>query len=480
MIPTPLSTIAQSVDGALVGSQSAMATGVAADSRAVKPGDVFVAISGDRVNGHDFVDTAMAAGAVAVIASRPVSVPHILVEDPVRALGRLAASYLTRIPQVRVVAITGSSGKTTTKDLLAQVFGLGGDVVAPVGSFNTEVGMPLTVLTADDQTRTLVLEMGARGAGHIAYLCEIAPPDIAIALNVGSAHVGEFGSKAAIAKAKSEIYAALKPGGCAIVNADDPLVRSMPIPAGVRTISFGESGDADLRITDLVLDEAARPSFTLTESGSQLLAPDSDSQTQWPTGPQSAAVSMQVSGAHNAANAAAAAAAGLAAGLELSEIAGVLSAAKARSKWRMEVSQTATGVTVVNDAYNANPESMAAALKALVEMGRQRNARTWAVLGEMGEQGQEAIAAHDAIGRLIVRLQVPKLIAVGPGAKGIHLAASHEGSWGDESAWAPDPAAALAILRAELRPGDVVLIKASRSIGLEVVAKGLLDPDGSS
>ncbi|MCH9817225.1 MAG: UDP-N-acetylmuramoyl-tripeptide--D-alanyl-D-alanine ligase [Actinomycetia bacterium] len=475
MIPTPLSTIARAVGGELAGPPGDLATGVVADSRAVTPGDMFVAIPGERVDGHNYVDAAMAAGAVAVLAQRPLPAPHILVADPVHALGQLAADYVTRIPQAEVVAITGSSGKTSTKDLLAEVFALRGGVVAPVGSFNTEVGLPLTILTADEQTRTLVLEMGARGQGHISYLCGIAPPNIAIALNVGSAHVGEFGSKAAIAQAKSEIYADLQLGGCAVVNADDPLVRAMPIPAGVRTITFGESSESDVRICDLILDDAARPRFTLSVRDWQGDSPDSASEPA-----QTASVSMTVSGAHNASNAAAAAAAGLAAGLELSDIARVLSQAEARSRWRMEVKQTAEGVTVVNDAYNANPESMAAALKALVEMGRQRNVRTWAVLGEMGEQGQEAVTAHDTIGRLVVRLQVPKLIAVGEGAKGIHLAASHEGSWGDESAWVPDSAAALAMLRAELVPGDIVLIKASRSIGLEVIAAGLLDSDGSA
>jgi UDP-N-acetylmuramoyl-tripeptide--D-alanyl-D-alanine ligase len=433
-------------------------TGAAADSRLVTAGDLYVAIVGERVDGHDFAAAAHAAGAVVTLGQRPTGQPTIVVPDPVAALGRLANHALAGLPEARVVAITGSSGKTSTKDLLATLLVDLGPTVAPAGSFNTEVGLPLTVLRATSQTRFVVLEMGARGIGHIATLCQIARPDISVALNVGSAHLGEFGSREAIARAKSEIVEALPPTGVAVLNADDPLVAGMAASTTARVVRFGGSPAADVRMVDLQLDEAARPTFTLQHDG------------------RSVAVRMSLVGEHMAANACAAAAVALELGMPLERVAELLGSATPRSRWRMEVATSSSGVTVVNDAYNANPESMRAALRALAAMAH--GGRTFAVLGEMRELGGDSIAEHDVIGRLAVRLDISKTIAVGQGARALYLGAAQEGSWNDEAVWVPDAAAAIALLREQVRPGDVVLVKASRSIGLEEVAAALLEEAG--
>ncbi|MDP4014840.1 MAG: UDP-N-acetylmuramoyl-tripeptide--D-alanyl-D-alanine ligase [Candidatus Nanopelagicales bacterium] len=434
--------------------------GVVADSREVSPGDLFVAIAGDRVDGHDFVDQAMSLGARGVLAEREVPAPAVIVPDSLAALGQIASHVRGSLPEAKVVGVTGSSGKTTTKDLMASVMGWRGPVVAPVGSYNTELGLPLTVLTADAGTRTLVLEMGARGSGHVEYLCGIARPDVGVVLNVGSAHLGEFGSRANIAASKAELVGCLPPEGTAVLNADDNAVLAMRQMTTANVVTFGVSAGSDVRVVDVSLDDCARPTFDLEYRGKR------------------AAVRLRLSGEHNVMNAAAAAAVGLSLGLPLSEVAQALGEA-APGKWRMQVQVTPGGVTVVNDAYNANPESMAAGLKALVSMARSRGVRCWAVLGEMRELGPGSAEAHDAIGRLAVRLDVPKLIAVGPGARAIHQAASHEGSWSGESAWVPDAASALGVLVEGLRPTDIVLVKASRAVGLEGVAEGLMaDSEG--
>lgn len=460
MIPFTLAEVAEAVGGVPQGAPETIVTGVTLDSRSVQPGDLFVALPGERVDGHAFIDSAMAAGAAAVLGQHLEGVAGVAVADSTVALGHLATALLARLDQLTTVALTGSSGKTSTKDLLSQVLADAGETIAPPGSFNNELGLPLTVLQCTETTRYLVLEMGARGVGHIAYLCGIATPDVAIVLNVGSAHVGEFGDRDAIARAKSEIVAALSEDGIAVLNADDARVAAMSAVTPGHVLTFGESAGADLRLSDLTLDPLARPSFTLHY------------------GSDAASVHLTLSGEHMAANAAAAAAAAVAVGLPLEQVAASLSAARSRSRWRMEVGHSESGVTVINDAYNANPESVRAALKSLAAMAGE--GRTWAVLGEMLELGDESVEQHDAIGRLAVRLDIAKLIAVGEGARPIHMGAAHEGSWGDESTWVPDVDAALAVLQSQLAPGDVVLIKASRAVGLERVAAALLDPGGQA
>ena len=459
MIPTSLGEITTAVSGRLDGGAAPdrLVTGpVGVDSRVPMPGGLFVAVPGEHVDGHDFVAAAVEAGAVAALAARPVGVPAIVVADPVVALGRLAAAVLARLPAVTVLGVTGSSGKTSTKDLLAAVLPELGPTIAPPGSFNNEIGLPLTVLRADRDTRYLALEMGARGAGHIAYLCEIAPPRVGVVLNVGLAHAEAFGTREGVAKAKSELVQALPADGVAVLNADDPYVLAMRAVTPARVVTFGTGPDADVYASGVALDRTGRARFTLhTPAGT-------------------AAVTLRVVGAHHVGNALAVAAAAGALGLATDRIANALSAAEPASRWRMEVSERPDGVTVINDAYNANPDSMRAALQALVAIGQDR--RTWAVLGEMRELGATAGDEHDAIGRLAVRLNVSRLVAVGEGAKSIHLGARLEGSRADQSVYVADAQAALDHIRTQLRPGDVVLVKASRAIGLEQVAAGLVEP----
>lgn len=458
MIRMDMAAVADAVGGTLVDcpDPSVLVTGAAADSRLVVPGDLYVAIAGERVDGHDFADAARAAGAVVTLGTRPTGGPTVVVtDDPVDALGRLATHVLEQLPGARVVAITGSSGKTTTKDLLATLLEDLGPTVAPAGSFNTEVGLPLTILRATQETRFLVLEMGARGLGHVARLCQIAPPDVSVVLNVGSAHLGEFGSREAIGRAKGEIVEALGPAGLAVLNADDPIVAAMAPRTTGAVVTFGAGPTADVRAVGLSLDTGARPTFMLhTAAG--------DAQ-----------VHMAMVGEHMAANACAAAAVALHFGMPPSRIAVLLDAAVPRSRWRMEVSTTSSGVTVLNDAYNANPESMRAALRSLAAM--RGAGRTIAVLGEMLELGDESIAEHDGVGRLAVRLDISKTIAVGRGARPLFLGAAQEGSWNEEAVFVEDVDSAIELLRGLVQPGDVVLVKASRSIGLEAVAHALLE-----
>lgn len=464
MIPISLAEVVAAVAGTapwLPEAANTMVTGdVLHDSRKVSNGDLFVAIAGDSYDGHDFVADALAAGAVAAIVSRPTEGRTIEVADSVSALGLLAHAVLARLPNTRVVALTGSSGKTSTKDMLAAVFGAAGPTVAPAGSFNNELGLPMTVLSVDADTQWLVLEMGARSIGHIQTLCEIAAPDVGMVLNVGSAHVGEFGGADKIAEAKSELVAALKPSGTAVLNADDPRVSTMVQLTRGRVWWFGSGADCHVQIVSVELDELARPTVVLRILDELFTVP------------------LQTHGAHQALNAAAAAAAAASVGIPAREIVDSLAKARAASRWRMEVTQTADGVTVVNDAYNANPESMAVALQALASMGTNR--KTWAVLGEMLELGDDSLTAHDATGRLALRLGIDRVIGVGPGARRIVLGAASEGYFNGEAEAVPDLKAAAALLKKGVEPGDIVLLKASRAVGLERLVGSIIEDHGGS
>jgi UDP-N-acetylmuramoyl-tripeptide--D-alanyl-D-alanine ligase len=460
MIAMTLPEIAEVVGGEVHDDTGVTVTGPAfVDSRSPQAGGLFVAFVGERADGHEFAVAAVESGAAAVLGQRRLGVPTVVVDDPLVALTTLARHVLARLEDVRVVALTGSQGKTGTKDLLAEVLATAGTTVATQGSCNNEIGLPLTVLRAGTDTEFLVLEMGARGVGHVAELCAVAPPDVSLVLNVGKAHIGEFGTQQEIARAKGEIVEALEPEGTAVLNADDSLVAAMADRTRGRVVTFGEASGADVQLADLTLDELGRPRFTLT------------------AGEEAATVAMGLLGEHQAHNACAAAAVALALGLPLTDVADALSAATPASRWRMEVTERADGVVVINDAYNANPDSMRAALKALAAVGRGRGpgARTVAVLGEMRELGESSRDEHDAIGRLAVRLDINQLVVVGEAARPLHLGACLEGSWGEESVFVADNAEATAWLRAHLEPGDVVLLKASRGAALETVAEALLD-----
>jgi UDP-N-acetylmuramoyl-tripeptide--D-alanyl-D-alanine ligase len=489
MIDLTVAQIAEIVGGRLadISQADAAATRVTGtvefDSRAVTSGGLFLALPGARSDGHDFAAAAVGAGAVAVLAARPVGVPAIVVEPEaardsaasvlehdsdgsgaavLAALARLAAAVAAELVDggLTIVGITGSSGKTSTKDLLAAVLAPLGEVVAPPGSFNNELGHPWTVLRAGESTDYLVLEMSARHPGNIAALAEIAPPSIAVVLNVGTAHLGEFGSREAIAATKAELPQAVPSSGVVILNVDDAAVAAMAEQTSARVVRVGRTAAADVWAGDVTLDELARPRFTLHTA---------DGQTD---------VALAVHGDHQVSNALCAAAVALECGAGLDQVAAALAAAGPVSKHRMAVATRDDGITIINDAYNANPDSMAAGLKALAWMAREggEKRRSWAVLGEMAELGDDAISEHDRIGRLAVRLDVSRLIVVGTGRSmsAMHHGAVMEGSWGSEATMVADADAALALLRAEMQAGDVVLVKASNAAGLGALADALV------
>ncbi|MEV0426744.1 UDP-N-acetylmuramoyl-tripeptide--D-alanyl-D-alanine ligase [Micromonospora sp. NPDC050495] len=452
MIPLSLAEVAGAVDGRLVAADpAARVTGtVEFDSRKVTPGGLFVAFPGEQVDGHDYAAAAVSAGAVAVLGTREVpGVPMVLVADALAAMGRLARAVVDRLPGLTVIGLTGSSGKTTTKDLIAQLTTRLGPTVAPPGSFNNELGHPYTALQADPETRYLIMEKGARGVGHVRYLCDVVPPRISVVLNVGVAHLGEFGSRETIALAKGELVEALPADGLAVLNADDPLVDAMAARTVARVVRYGESERAQVRATAVTLDERGRPSYTLVT----------------PEG--SAPVRLGLTGRHQVSNSLAAAAVARELGMPLAELAVALGELGLVSTRRMDVFERADGVTVIDDSYNANPASMSAALRALASM--RGRGRTVAVLGYMAELGDFEAEGHQQVGRLAAELGVDRLLVVGEPAAPIHEGATAVGNWGGESVLLTDQAAAVEVLRGDLRPGDVVLVKGSRYRTWEVV-----------
>lgn len=450
MIPLSLGEIAAAVEGTVEGTVEGGATvAVTApavlDSRRAEPGGLFVAFAGERADGHAYAVQAGRAGAVAVLGSRPTPLPTVVVEDVRAALQALAAHVVARLRAgLTVVGVTGSQGKTGTKDLLAAVLSGAAPTVATIGSLNNELGVPLTMLRADAETRFLVLEMGARHIGDITELTGLAAPDIAVVLNAGVAHLGEFGSRAAIARTKGELVRGLAPGGTAVLNADDPRVAAMRALTDGPVLTFGRSAHADVRVLDLALDRLGRPSCTLR------------------TGAASASVTLPLIGAHQALNASAAAAAALAAGLPLGRATGGLSTASL-SPWRMEPRDLVCGATLLNDSYNANPDSTRAALDALAAVeGRRRIA----VLGEMLELGADSAAEHRAVGAYAA-VRADLVAAIGEGARPLADGA------GERAVLLADNGAAVDWLRGHLTTGDVVLVKASRGARLDEVAAAL-------
>jgi UDP-N-acetylmuramoyl-tripeptide--D-alanyl-D-alanine ligase len=474
MIPLTLKEIAQATGGRLHNAtgDETITGSVEFDSRQVTPGGLFIAVPGERVDGHDFAAAAAEKGAAGILAAREVDAPAVIV-PPVdtrhhsayvlagdtdgsgaavlAGLAAIARAVVDRLPDLTIVGVTGSSGKTSTKDLISHVLEPLGPTVAPPGSFNNELGHPWTVLRVDESTRYLVLELSARGAGHIRALCETAPPNIGVVLNVGTAHLSEFGSREGIAQAKGELAEAAT--DVVVLNADDPLVRAMADRTKARVVLVGTAEDADVKATDIQLDDQARATFRLNDQ---------------------ATVTLGLHGAHHVGNALSAAAVALELGATVEGVAASLSGARRRSARRMEVTTRADGVTVVNDSYNANPDSMAAGLRTLASMSGPGR-RTWAVLGEMRELGDKGAEAHEEIGRLVARLGIDRLVVVGEPAGGIRHGAALEGAdTGKEPVLVPDVEAAVALLDTELRPGDVVMVKAANLAGLWRVADALL------
>jgi UDP-N-acetylmuramoyl-tripeptide--D-alanyl-D-alanine ligase len=451
MIPMTLAEIAGLTGGRLVnaGPEVTVTAPVEYDTRKLVPGGLFVAFEGEKADGHEFAAAAVSAGAVGVLGSKDTGLPGVVVEDQLTAITQLARALIDRLPELTIVGLTGSSGKTTTKDYLGQLLARLGPTIAPPGTLNNDLGLPATMLKATAETRFLVLEMGANGIGHIEKLASIAPPRIGLVLNVGAAHIGKFGSVEGIARGKGELVEALPADGVAVLNADDPLVAAMAARTKARVVTFGETEGADVRGTGVTVDARGRAAYAMN----------------------GLAVRLGVTGRHQVSNTLAAAAVALELGLPAEEVAAALGEVGIVSGRRMDVFDRDDEVTVIDDSYNANPSSTAAALRALATIGAGR--RTVAVLGYMAELGEFERSGHEEVGRLAAELGVDRLIAVADAAPILDGAAG-VADWKGEPVYAADQQAAIAELG--LRPGDVVLVKGSRYRTWEVVDS--LRPEG--
>jgi UDP-N-acetylmuramoyl-tripeptide--D-alanyl-D-alanine ligase len=415
------------------------------DSRLATPGCFFLALKGENADGHEFAADAYRNGSMFSLTSQRIDGPCIVVKDVLEALSILAAFVRKRLDKLIVIGITGSQGKTSTKDLLTHMLGAVGPTVAPAGSFNNDLGLPITLLECDDRTRFCILEMGARHMGDIARLCEIAKPNIGVVLTVGTAHIGEFGSREIIAKTKGELIESLGKDGVAILGTYDEFTPKMASLHQGEVILFGESADIQVRAADIEMREG-RPHFDLVT----------------PAGRD--AVGMRAVGAHQVSNALAVAAVGAALSLPLELIASSLSTAEISSKWRMELHESAD-LLIINDAYNANPESMSAAMRALVLFAQERGGSAWAFVGKMNELGQTQAPQSAAIGALAVELGIDHLVEINAPEYGEPVGAMviHQ---------RPTIESAIDLVE-YFAPGDVVLVKASRSQGFEVLAESL-------
>ena len=465
MIPLTLEEISVAINAATLNLDSNLkVTGkVVIDSRKVSQGDLFVAINGEKVDGHDFCHQVIKKGAIAVISSKElVGIPTLLVKEgnaasknvdqpTVIALGKLASYLLMKLPNIFKIAVTGSSGKTTTKDLLFDLGNLIGPTVAPVGSYNNEIGMPQTILECDEKTKVLILEMGAREVGNIKKLCQIAKPDTSILLNIGSAHIEIFGSRELILKTKSEIIECLNAEDVAVLNHEDETFTKQKTKAKV--VSFGLSG-ADVSAKNIVLNEKAQASYELEFEG------------------KVSQVNLKLVGAHQVSNSLAAAAVFLKKGLDIDLVAKTLSNSVAKSKWRMQVEVNRKNVTVINDSYNANPESMKAAIRTLKQAGADK--KTFIIVGEMLELGSDSKQMHEEVANLIQKLDVKKTLVVGNGAKIVSDYLSNNAYKG-RLEFCMDIDSAISKTKEMVEINDVVLVKASRAIGLERVANALMN-----
>lgn len=463
MISLTLAEVAAAVDGVLTvtagtSADDVVSGSVETDSRLVGAGSVFFALPGETTDGHLFAEAAVHAGAEVLVVERPLplDVPQILVPDGVAALGRLAKEVVARVRiggGLRVVGITGSNGKTTTKNLLRAVLETRGPTVAPQGSYNNQVGAPISMLQITRDTRYLIVELGAGGPGEVGKLAAMAQPDIAIVLKVGLAHAGVFRTLEATQKAKAEIVTGLPASAVAVLNRDDDRVAAMAEQTAARIVWFG-------------LDERADP------RAENLLATVGGTSFELVCGAERRTVRVQILGEHHVMNVLATIAAARELGVPLEAALAAIESVSRAERWRMEILRPGNGAVVINDAYNASPDSMAAALKTLAQIVGPGQ-RSVAVLGEMTELGDVADEAHDHIGRLVVRLNVHKLVVVGHGARHIHNAAGLEGSWDGESVLVGSADEAYDLLRDELREGDIVLVKSSKSAGLRFLGDRL-------
>ena len=448
MIAMKASEIAAVVHGRLHGDDVVVSTAPIIDSRVATPGSLFLAVQGERVDGHEFVADAFSHGAVLALTSHAVTQPHILVEDVVIALGKLAQHVRSNLLNLTVIGITGSQGKTTAKELLAAILSSAAETVAPQGNFNNEIGAPISLLQCSESTKYCIVEMGARHTGDIAHLCAIAQPDIGVVLKVGTAHLGEFGSIQAIADTKSELIQSLSAAGVSILGTYDEFTPAMAKFHKGKTLTFGESTECDIRAADIEIREG-RAHF-------DLITPEGRS-----------AVGLRIVGLHQVANALAVAAVATVLGFSLDQIASGLSTAESHAKWRMEIEELPS-LVLINDAYNASPEAIAAALQTLVLFAQERGGESWAFLGKMHELGESSNADHAAIGTLASELGIDHLVCVGAPEYASTIAAMSETTVHR----CVDIEAAVAVAK-NLNKGDVVLVKASRSEKLEILADAI-------
>ena len=454
MIPLSLEAIAEIVHGKLFNISDAkkmVEVHAVVDSRIAHADTFFAALVGENVDGHEFAQNAIDNGAAFVLLSRDMGVPSILVDDVVSALSKLAQNLRDRLPELQVVAITGSQGKTTTKDLLHHVLSAVGECVANQASLNNELGVPLTLLRCSATTKYCVVEMGARHRGDIAHLMEIASPNVGVALVVGKAHIGEFGSQEDIAEAKAEIISGLSDDGIAVLGSYDTFTPRMADGRLMKVISFGEKSDCLVRAADIELREGRAHFDLVTPAGRQ-------------------AVGLQLLGAHQVANALGAAAAATALGVPLETISAALSTAEISSKWRMALIDE-NELLLINDSYNANPESMAAAIRTLVLLAQERGGEAWAILGKMHELGASSVDEHQSIGRLASDIGVDHLVSVGTRD---FLASDKKEEEEMVLHYFPDRESALEIAQ-HFSAGDVVLVKASRAEGFEELAVNIMN-----
>jgi UDP-N-acetylmuramoyl-tripeptide--D-alanyl-D-alanine ligase len=462
MITASAKKLADVLGADLLGDKEVSVTGSAeTDSRLVSKGSIFFAKPGEQADGHDFVADAKSRGAVVAVVEHRVDVDitQLVVANTVDALGALAAWLIGELKangKLKVVGITGSNGKTTTKNMLRAILSQVGNTIAPIESFNNRVGAPISILRADLDTEFLVVEMGAEGLGTIAYLARMAQADVGVILKVGMAHAGEFGGIDVTAKIKGELAEALGADAQLVLNADDGMVAAMKDRTKASVKWFGTSSDAEYWASDISLSKIGT-SFVLN----------------WPDGDKSD-IQLAILGEHHIMNALAAAAVSHLLGASKQQIEGALEAMELAERWRMQRIVRADGVTIINDSYNASPDSMKAALQTLAQLGRM-GSRTVAVLGEMAELGEYSRHEHDSIGRLVVRLNIDQLVVVGEGAKLIHMGASQEGSWDGESKFFPSIAEALEYLRGILADGDTVLVKSSKSANLRFLGDDLME-----
>ena len=458
MIKLTLDQIAEIVDGKVInedGSKITTAYPVINSNQATSE-TFFAAFSGSNVDGHDYISSAMSNGAQFALVSKDCSSPAIKVGDVQSALTKLADYVRGKLTGLKVIGITGSQGKTTTKDLLRHILSVAGETIAPEESLNNELGVPLLILRCTETTKFCIVEMGARHMGDISYLAKIAKPHIGVVLTVGKAHVGEFGDRETIAKTKSELITALTSGGTAILGTYDEFTPNMTVPAGVKKILFGETPQCDIRAADIEVREG-RAHFDLVTPGGR------------------AAVGLQLLGMHQIANALAAAAVATALDISIDTISAALSTAENASKWRMEISQVGE-VTLINDSYNANPESVAAALRTLALISQESGGVSWAILGKMQELGESSTLEHAAIGRLASEIGIDNLVAIGIKDFLSDLPETNE-EGASEVHYFDTKSEAMDIVKHFL-PGDVVLIKASRSEEFNLLADSIKEKLG--